>query len=70
MSDRKLHLPNGTGEPAAGADAGDSAALPWARQPVRPQQPATSRIRRIVTSLPGWEPLPPGEILVHRPRQD
>ena len=41
---------------------------PWARQPSTPVTRATSRSRTVVTDLPGWEPLPPGEILVHRQR--
>jgi hypothetical protein len=46
------------------------AAVPWARQ-AAPQQPrTTSRVRRMVTGLPAWEPLPPGEILVQRHRRD
>ncbi|MGI5152316.1 hypothetical protein ACQEVC_39085 [Plantactinospora sp. CA-294935] len=43
-------------------------AVPWARQPAVPEQRATARTRRIADGLPGWEPLPPGEILVQRPR--
>ena len=45
------------------------APVPWARQPSAKVEPATKRIRRPVENLPEWEPLPPGEILVHRPRQ-
>lgn len=42
------------------------AAVPWARQ-VAPTQPrATARSRSLVRSLPSWDPLPPGEILVRR----
>jgi hypothetical protein len=52
--------------PAAG-QAGDPS-VPWARPPARPDRPVTTRTRRIVESLPAWEPLPPGEILVERPR--
>ena len=51
-------------QPTAPADA---AVLPWARQRTRTQPPATSRTRRVVENLPDWEPLPPGEIVVHRP---
>ena len=30
--------------------------------------PTTSRERRIAGDLPDWEPLPPGELFVRRPR--
>jgi hypothetical protein len=50
--------------------APSDAAVPWARQ-AAPQQPrATSRVRRMVTGLPAWDPLPPGEIFVQRHRRD
>ncbi|HTJ32166.1 MAG TPA: hypothetical protein VL738_02955 [Dactylosporangium sp.] len=39
---------------------------PWAQQPAEPQSRATERARRLVSGLPPWEPLPPGEILVRR----
>ena len=42
--------------------------LPWARQRSTPVTRATARSRNVVTDLPNWEPLPPGEILVHRQR--
>jgi|KBSSwiStaDraftv2_1062776.scaffolds.fasta_scaffold284228_2 hypothetical protein len=45
------------------------APVPWARQPSAKVEPATKRIRRPVENLPEWEPLPPGEILVRRSRQ-
>jgi hypothetical protein len=43
--------------------------VPWARQGSQ-QERATARNRRLVRSLPDWDPLPPGEILVHRHRRD
>lgn len=43
--------------------------VPWARQ-AKATEPATARTRRLVHSLPGWDPLPPGEILVQRHRRD
>ncbi len=46
------------------------APVPWARQALAKVKPATKRIRQPVENLPDWEPLPPGEILVHRPRHD
>ncbi len=46
------------------------ASVPWARQAATPQPRATSRTRHMVHGLPGWEPLPPGELLVHRHRRD
>jgi len=42
--------------------------VPWARQATT-AQPATTRNRRLVRDLPGWDPLPPGEILVQRHRR-
>jgi len=42
--------------------------VPWARQIAAKTEPTTSRERRMVSSLPEWEPLPPGEIVVRRPR--
>lgn len=52
-----------------------AAPAPWASEPSRaPGQPApepvTRRLRRTVTDLPAWEPLPPGEQLVRRPARD
>jgi hypothetical protein len=43
--------------------------VPWARQAARTEH-ATGRNRQLVRNLPGWDPLPPGEILVHRHRRD
>jgi hypothetical protein len=41
----------------------------WAR-PAAPQEDhVTQRMRQRVDGLPDWEPLPPGEIIVRRPRQ-
>lgn len=34
----------------------------------RDRKPQTSRERQIAGALPDWEPLPPGELLVRRPR--
>ncbi|MEU7796758.1 hypothetical protein ACGFKZ_27255 [Micromonospora tulbaghiae] len=57
--------PESTASAVPGQRTGD-ATVPWARQSA-PQQPrSTSRVRRMVTSLPSWDPLPPGEILVQR----
>ncbi|GAB7046456.1 hypothetical protein [Catenuloplanes indicus] len=44
--------------------------VPWAKQAATPQPHATQRVRRMVRTLPGWEPLPPGEILVQRHRRE
>lgn len=52
----------GNGTPAA------EVPVPWARQSISTEQRATARVRRMVDSLPAWEPLPPGEILVQRGR--
>ncbi|MFJ9027686.1 hypothetical protein ACIRQP_04035 [Streptomyces sp. NPDC102274] len=46
------------------------AASPWASAPARPKERATSRLRKVVEGLPGWEPLPPGEMTVRRPKKD
>ncbi|HTF08365.1 MAG TPA: hypothetical protein VK659_09370 [Asanoa sp.] len=43
--------------------------VPWARQSSN-REPATTRSRQLVRSLPDWDPLPPGEILVQRHRRD
>ncbi|MGK4585518.1 hypothetical protein [Kitasatospora sp. HPMI-4] len=43
------------------------AASPWAAQPRPATERVTDRLRRIVDSLPDWEPLPPGEVTVRRP---
>jgi hypothetical protein len=52
------------------ADASvQDAPVPWAQQATKPQPRATSRARRMVQDLPSWEPLPPGELLVHRNRR-
>jgi hypothetical protein len=50
-------------------DAAPPATTPWAQQSVEAESRATRRARRIVEGLPAWEPLPPGEITVNRPRQ-
>lgn len=56
-------------DPTAQADP----PVPWARRPAGGPAggpaPATGRARRMVDDLPPWEPLPPGEILVQRPRR-
>jgi len=44
--------------------------VPWARQPSMPFQRATARARTIVSDLPAWDPMPPGEILVQRRRPE
>lgn len=54
-------MPSGSG--------GQVAVSPAWGQPSRRQQPATTRTRRIVDTLPPWEPVPPGEILVNRSRE-
>lgn len=41
--------------------------VPWARPPSVAVARKTERARRIVTTLPAWDPLPPGEQLVRRP---
>ncbi|MFD7120344.1 hypothetical protein ACFWAA_25360 [Streptomyces sp. NPDC059922] len=46
------------------------AASPWASAPARPKERATSRLRKVVEGLPDWEPLPPGEMTVRRPKKD
>jgi hypothetical protein len=46
------------------------AVLPWAQQATAPTERQTARRRQMVHGLPSWEPLPPGEILVQRPRRD
>ena len=33
------------------------------------RKPQTSRERAIAGDLPGWQPMPPGELHVRRPRQ-
>jgi hypothetical protein len=40
--------------------------VPWARRNTS-HKPLTDRSRRHLGSLPDWDPLPPGEILVQRP---
>jgi hypothetical protein len=47
------------------ASGGNGVSL-WARQSAPAQQRVTARVRNLVESLPDWEPLPPGEILVRR----
>jgi hypothetical protein len=47
--------------------ASTTGSVPWARQaPDARNEPVTDRIRRIVAGLPGWDPMPPGEIIVVR----
>jgi hypothetical protein len=50
-------------------DAGAPAPPVWAQQRGRVTDRATARARRMVDSLPAWEPLPPGEIVVNRRRE-
>ncbi|MDW8810552.1 hypothetical protein P1P68_38585, partial [Streptomyces scabiei] len=50
-----------------GREVGDGPPQP----PDRPAaDPVTRRLRRTVTDLPAWDPLPPGEQLVRRPSGD
>jgi len=52
------------------AAGGGTRSVPWARQTTaRAAERATARLRRSVLSLPEWDPLPPGEAVVRRPRQ-
>jgi len=53
-----------------GSSAVPQEVVPWAQQATKPQPRATSRVRQMVRSLPSWDPLPPGEILVNRHRRD
>jgi hypothetical protein len=39
--------------------------VPWARRSTS-HEPLTGRSRRHLRNLPGWDPLPPGEVLVQR----
>lgn len=41
----------------------------WNASPAPTEGKATDRRRAVVGSLPDWEPLPPGEILVQRKLQ-
>ena len=43
--------------------------VPWAREPVPARPRHTGRLRRVAEGLPDWEPMPPGDIVVRRPRQ-
>jgi hypothetical protein len=54
----------------AQADGQIAAPVPWAYQKAVTLPPATKRARKVVDSLPAWEPLPPGEIIVRRHRQE
>ncbi|WP_236710884.1 hypothetical protein, partial [Streptomyces sp. 150FB] len=63
----------------AGSPRTPPAPVPWATDPAQPpvaswgaatlpsSEPVTRRLRRVVESLPDWEPLPPGEFSVRRP---
>ncbi|MGK5682174.1 hypothetical protein [Actinoplanes sp. URMC 104] len=55
------HVP--AAEPLFPAAAAED--VPWARQS-KPHERVTGRSRRHVRGLPGWDPLPPGEMLVQR----
>jgi hypothetical protein len=48
----------------------EAAPVPWAQQAAVKAEQATKRIRRVVQSLPDWEPMPPGELIVRRPRHE
>jgi len=50
---------------AAVGEPDTATAVPWARQASR-TPPATGRTRKTVEGLPSWDPLPPGEVMVHR----
>ena len=39
--------------------------VPWARQKIT-HEPLTGRRRHHLHDLPGWDPMPPGEIVVQR----
>lgn len=52
---------------AAATSPDEPTVAPWARQPSVAVARKTNRSRRIVSTLPSWDPLPPGEILVRRP---
>ncbi|MEU1190872.1 hypothetical protein [Streptomyces sp. NPDC005859] len=54
--------------PGAGAGTGTGAGTTAGGWPADAPSPTTGRRRRLVTGLPAWEPLPPGEVLVTRPR--
>ncbi|QFQ95551.1 hypothetical protein F9278_04400 [Streptomyces phaeolivaceus] len=61
--------------PPPPATAPPTAPAPWAVPAAPPPgqpapDPVTRRLRRTVTDLPSWDPLPPGEQLVRRPRRD
>ncbi|WP_458246826.1 hypothetical protein [Streptomyces sp. MAI_2237] len=49
------------GLPATGGTPGEAAS---------DAPPARRRQRRLVSGLPAWEPLPPGEVMVVRPRNN
>ena len=61
-----MELP--TQRDASTADGSDQPVVPWARQVSPAQSRSTNRSRRLVAGLPGWEPLPPGEMIVRRPK--
>ena len=51
--------------PAPWATKSGSAGTPWGKA-VSKRPRATERLRKTITGLPDWEPLPPGEILARR----
>lgn len=65
MTSSSFFAPGGSANGVAGAGA--PGATPWARQTARTEERTTPRARKMVQGLPGWEPLPPGEIVVRRP---
>ena len=42
----------------------------WARPPEPKEKHVTDRVRKRAEGLPDWEPLPPGEFIVRRPKQE
>jgi hypothetical protein len=57
------------GSNANGAVSKSSSSSIWARPAAPQEEHVTQRMRKRVDGLPDWEPLPPGEIVVRRPRQ-
>ncbi len=53
---------------ARGHEPAVAPASPWAKVRTSREARTTQRVRNVVEGLPDWDPLPPGEILVRRPR--